>query len=68
MSSEKIWTPESSPPTGYKLVIHRYYTEIVPIGVNIPKTPIKTGRFMYPDDLIIKGDKGDNNDNNDKGG
>lgn len=34
MSFEKIWTPDYSPPTGYKLVVHRYYTEIVPIGVN----------------------------------
>jgi hypothetical protein len=40
---ENIWTPESIPPPGYKIVVHRYYTEIVPIGAFVPpKTPVKT--------------------------
>ncbi len=42
-----LWTPDSSPPPGYKLVVHRYYTEIVPIETNVPKTPVKTNRFMF---------------------
>ncbi len=42
-----LWTPESSPPPGYKIVVHRYYTEIVPIGTCVPKTPVKTNRFMF---------------------
>jgi hypothetical protein len=41
------WTPDCSPPPGYKLLIHRYYTEIVPIELNVPKTPIKKHRFFY---------------------
>jgi hypothetical protein len=40
---DNIWTPESIPPPGYKIVVHRYYTEIVPIGAFVPpKTPVKT--------------------------
>lgn len=70
-----IWTPDCSPPPGYKLLVHRYYTEIVPIHVNVPKTPLKTHRFFYDKGDISqfieknfehdKDDKNDNNDNND---
>jgi hypothetical protein len=38
---DDILTPLSVPPKGYKLLVHRYYTEIVPVNINIPKTPIK---------------------------
>lgn len=48
-----IPTPQSSIPNGYKMVIHRYYTEIVPVDSNIPQTPVKTKRSICP-----------NNDNN----
>lgn len=44
---DNLWTPESKPPPGYKLIIHRYYTEIVKKGLNVPKTPVKTRRFLY---------------------
>jgi hypothetical protein len=60
----KIWTPECSPPPGYKLVIHRYYTEIVPININIPTTPIKNlQRFLYN---YESNDSNDNNESNEK--
>ena len=60
--SDKIWTPECSTPNGYKLVIHRYYTEIVPVDVNIPKTPIKTTRFMYmAEEEDLKNEKNEKN-------
>ena len=50
IGEDNLWTPSSNPPPGYKLVIHRYYTEVVPIGFNIPKTPVKPGRFIYDRD------------------
>lgn len=58
-----IWTPESLPPPGYKLIIHRYYTEIVPIGFNVPKTPVKTNRFMYDKDEKDEKDEDDKDKN-----
>jgi hypothetical protein len=68
---DELWTPSSTPPPGYKLVIHRYHTEIVPNYVNIPQTPVKTHRFMYESYIkqkIINNDKNntDNNKDNDE--
>ena len=45
-TNDNIWTPSSIPPEGYKLVVHRYYTEIVPKKVNIPKTPMKKMNYF----------------------
>ncbi len=42
----EIITPKTIPPKGYKLIIHRYYTEIVPINTVIPKTPLKTNKMF----------------------
>jgi hypothetical protein len=48
---DSIPTPYSYVPSGYKLVIHKYYTEILPIEINIPQTPVKKNRnFIYTDD------------------
>ena len=54
---DNIWTPCSIPPKGYKLVVHRYYTEIVPKKVNVPKTPVKKMNYLF---------NKENNENNEK--